>query len=129
MLNSTDGPLSISTLGASRSKRWLASYRGMRKPKVDRSNPPPGLSDRWSPYPFAWKAEDYAAVSDRSLAWHRADASDAARAMAGFAPNSAGHCPSNWYADDAATIAAEIERRAVAERVALARAGRVKVRR
>jgi hypothetical protein len=31
--------------------------------------------------------------------------------------------------DDSATIAAEIERRAVAERVALARAGRVKVRR
>ena len=108
----------------------------MSKTKVDRSNPPAGLSDRWSPYPFAWKAEDYAAVcpdgqavySDRSLVWHRADASDAARAMAGFAPNSAGHCPSNWYADDAATIAAEIARRAVAERVALARAGRVKVR-
>jgi len=109
----------------------------MRKPKVDRTCPPPGLSDRWEAYPFAWKAEDYAAVcpdgrpvySDRSLAWHRTDASDAARAMAGMAPNATGHCPSSWYADDAATIAAEIERRAVAERVALARAGRVKVRR
>ena len=103
----------------------------MRKTKVDRTNPPPGLSDRWSPYPFAWKAEDYADAErypTAALVWHRADASDAARALAGFAPNAAGHCPSNWYADDAATIAAEIERRAVAERVALARAGRVKVR-
>jgi hypothetical protein len=96
---------------------------------LDRSNPPAGLSDRWSAYPFAWKGDAYRQYSDAALAFARTDASDAARALAGLAPNRAGLCPSSWYQDDASTIAAEIERRRVAERVALARAGRVKVRR
>ena len=97
--------------------------------KIDRSNPPPGVSDRWAAYPFAWKIAQYRDASDAALAFARTDASDAARALAGLAPNASGLCPSSWYMDDASTIAAEIERRRVAERVALARAGRVKAER
>jgi len=85
------------------------------------NNVPAGVSDRWSPYPFAWKSAQYAAQSDAALAFARQDASNAACAMRGFAPNAQGLCPSSWYQDDAATIGAEIERRAVRARIATAR--------
>jgi len=77
---------------------------------------PPGACDRWEAYPFAWKERQYRGMSDEALAWARTDASAAALSMRGMGPNSRGMSPSSWYMDDAATIAAEIERRRVKAR-------------
>lgn len=58
------------------------------------------------PYPFADKARQYKGFSDEGLAWSVKDAAEARDACATFDP-----VAEAWYADDVATISAEIKRR------------------
>lgn len=58
------------------------------------------------PYPFADKTRIYRGFSDAALAWSIKDAAEARDACATFDP-----VAEAWYADDVATIGAEIQLR------------------